>query len=153
MNYRVIVGNIGTVYDGESLKDAERAFKEYKEQSRTGYGRASYEEVTMLAGDETKQEFRPRLRTPSIQELASVLSGLKKEIDDDYRAFEDSDVPGMQVTIGCSYDKEWSIQTGDNSYTGGAYGHPFWGVAGLYRDSNCREVAKELIEDALQQAW
>jgi len=38
MNYQVIVGNIGTVYDWDNRKDALNSFKEYKEQSRDGYG-------------------------------------------------------------------------------------------------------------------
>lgn len=155
MSNRIIVGNIGTVIDRADERQAREVFTEYKEQSATGYGRAAYEQVTWMKGEEIYKEFRPKLRTPPIAELARLLAALKKDIDDDYRATDDpsDDTPGMCITIGCSYDKEWSYQTGDNSYTGGAYGHPYWGVGYLYRDSNCREVAKELIEDCLNQTY
>ncbi len=155
MSYRVIVGNVGTVYDGPELKEALKHFKEYKEQSMMGYGRASYEEVTLMQDDEIKYEFRPKLRTPSIGELASLIKELKGQIGDDYRVSDDpsDDTPGMCLTIGCSYDKNWSYQTGDNSYSGGAYAHPFWGVGSIYRNSNSREVAKEIIEDVYNQTY
>lgn len=40
----------------------------------------------------------------------------------------------------------WSYQTGDNSYTGGAYSHPHWAVISLYRKSNSTELANEIAE-------
>lgn len=85
------------------------------------------------------------MKTPSIKEIRNLLIELKKQIGDDYRADEESTVPSMQVTIGASKDGSWSYQTGDNSYTGGAYCHPFWGVVYLYRRSNCTELAKDAI--------
>ena len=39
-HYEVIVGNIGSVYAGPSRRDAERSYRVYVAQSRTGYGRA-----------------------------------------------------------------------------------------------------------------
>lgn len=87
---------------------------------------------------------------PMIREWRSLFVALKKQIDDDYRASDDpdDDTPGMCVTIGftpATEDSEasWSYQTGDNSYTGGAYGHPHWAVVSLYRRSNSRELAED----------
>ena len=54
--YSVIVGNIGTVYDGESFMDAKQAYSEYRKQSRANYGRASGESVTMFENGEIKFE-------------------------------------------------------------------------------------------------
>lgn len=73
MKHQIIVGNIGTVYDGDSAKEAKKAFKEYKEQSREGYGRAAYEQVNWTRDGHDFAEFRPKLRTPSITELAKAL--------------------------------------------------------------------------------
>ena len=87
-------------------------------------------------------------KLPTIKEVSALLIHLKKHIADDYRAFEDDDRPGMQVTIGVDTKTgEWDYQTGDNSYFGGAYFYQTWGVGYLYRNSNCREVAKDIIAD------
>lgn len=88
-------------------------------------------------------------------EWARLLRSLKPDICDDYRASEDDETPGMQVTFGVTLGEDgslsWSYQTGDNSFTGGAYGHPVWAVVSLYRRSNSRELAKEAMEEALSQ--
>lgn len=85
--------------------------------------------------------------------ITKLLKVLKPEIMDDYRASDDYEdkTPGMCVTIGftpASEDKDlsWDYQTGDNSYTGGAYGHPHWAVISLYRTSNCTALAVEAVE-------
>jgi len=80
------------------------------------------------------------------KDIVGLLKELKNQIDDDYRAFDDDEIPGMQVTIG--YDDKtgkWNYQTGDNSYSGGAYGFPHWAVIGLYRDSNVKELTDDII--------
>lgn len=95
-----------------------------------------------------------KLKLPPKGEIVRLLVSLKRNIDDDYRAFEGDTVPGMQVTIGANEDGQWNYQTGDNSYTGGAYGLPYWGVISLYRRSNCRELANDAIEQiADAQSW
>jgi hypothetical protein len=64
----------------------------------------------------------------------------------------DDTTPGMLVTIGFTpgdddKDWSWSYQTGDNSFTGGAYGHAHWGVIYLNRRSNSRELAKGAVDE------
>lgn len=54
--YQVIVGNIGTVYDGKNMIDANRTYGEYKRQSQSGYGRAGGEDVTLMDNNEIKYE-------------------------------------------------------------------------------------------------
>lgn len=88
-----------------------------------------------------------------VREWRNLLIALKPTIADDYRASDapDDSTPGMCVTIGFTpatedTDASWSYQTGDNSYTGGAYGHPHWAVVSLYRRSNCRELAKDIAD-------
>jgi hypothetical protein len=54
--YQVIVGNIGTVYDGDNMIDANRDFGTYKRQSQSGRGRAGGETVTLFDNDEIKFE-------------------------------------------------------------------------------------------------
>jgi hypothetical protein len=98
-------------------------------------------------------------REEFIADVASLVAELIPQIDDDYRASEceckgpfhgddhDADcLPSMLLTIGADADN-WSYQTGDNSYSGGAYGYAVWGVGYIYRDSDPREVAKEIADD------
>ncbi len=55
--YEVIVGNIGTVYDGPRLTEARKAFAEYVSQSKTNYGRAGGEDVNVLKNGELLKTF------------------------------------------------------------------------------------------------
>lgn len=85
------------------------------------------------------------------KQVTRLLKTLKGDIGDEYRACEDDTCPGMQVTIGATPQADgvlaWSFQTGDNSYTGGAYSHANWGVIYLYRRSNCAELAHTAVEE------
>lgn len=90
----------------------------------------------------------------------SLVAALIPDICDDYRASDDpsDDTPGMQLTIGFTpatpdRDASWHYQTGDNSYTGGAYGHRHWGVVSLYRDSDAKEVAEEIADQLGESCW
>lgn len=85
------------------------------------------------------------------KELIQVLKNLKKEIDDDMRD-DPSDLPSLFITISINKDfTSWSIQTGDNSYSGSCYGDPYWGIGSLYRRSNSKDLASELISDLANQ--
>lgn len=88
------------------------------------------------------------MRLPTIKVLAELVSGIKPTIADDYRAFDDfTDIPSIQLTVGIDDARDWDYQTGDNSYSGAAYHYPHWAVTVVYRNSNCREVAKEIREE------
>ncbi|MFN9912903.1 MAG: hypothetical protein ACK53L_09975, partial [Pirellulaceae bacterium] len=41
----------------------------------------------------------------------------------------------------------WNYQTGDNSFTGGAYGHPEWFTTSIMSRSNCKEIVDDLISE------
>lgn len=89
-----------------------------------------------------------------VPQWTRLFKSLKSQIADEYRCSDDPDdtTPGIQVTIGftpTSEDKDcsWSYQTGDNSFTGGAYGHAHWAVINLYRRSNSRELAKDAANE------
>jgi hypothetical protein len=94
------------------------------------------------------------VRLPTIKDLAELVRAVKADIAPEYLAFEDDDVPGIQLTIGWNPETgEWSYQTGDNSYTGGAYHYPLWGVVGVYRSSNSRDVARDIRDQLDEQAY
>lgn len=91
----------------------------------------------------------PQLR----KDLRELFILLKKEIDySDFDKSDDDNIPGLDVTIGCTFDFDdasisWNYQTGDNSYTGGAYGHPEWFTCFVMKRTNCRELANDIINE------
>lgn len=56
-NYTVTVGNIGTVYEGTSSREAAETFDEYRAQSCDNYGRAVGEHVTLWKDGEPWREY------------------------------------------------------------------------------------------------
>lgn len=88
-----------------------------------------------------------RLLGITIKEVRELLISLKSDICDDYRIDDEDSIPGMVVTIGYSPNGNWNYQTGDNSFTGGAYGYPHWAVVYLYRRSNCTTLARDVIDE------
>jgi hypothetical protein len=57
--FEVIVGNVGTVYDGRYSHMAYQAFEEYRELSRRGEGRPAGEPVVLMADGEIRLEWDP----------------------------------------------------------------------------------------------
>lgn len=55
--YEVIVGNVGTVYNGTSRQEAQESYDTYVLRSQEDDGRAAGESVTLLCGDEIVQEY------------------------------------------------------------------------------------------------
>ena len=55
-DYELIVGNIGSVYQGPDGFEAYRRFQVYKSQSMADYGRASGESVTLFKDAEIARE-------------------------------------------------------------------------------------------------
>lgn len=88
-------------------------------------------------------------KLPTIAALASLVRAIKADIADDYRASEEDTVPGICLTIGWNVTGEWSYQTGDNSFTGGAYGYPHWAVVSVYRTSDSRALSREIRSQLL----
>ncbi len=85
---------------------------------------------------------------PTIRNLARELSGHKPYIEDSFRESED-DVPGIDVRLQVR-GGGWCLHTGDSSYDQDHRG--CWGVGYLTRRTNCRELARELIDEARDMA-
>ncbi len=89
--------------------------------------------------------------------LLALVRAVQLDIGDEYRAYPEDEEPSIQLTVAhnlkrCATDPEfvrdgWTYQTGDNSYTGGAYSRPDWAVVGVYRNSDPADV----IDDILSQ--
>ena len=77
---------------------------------------------------------------------------VQADIDDDCRADPDDDEPGIYLMIGADYDADegkyrLSYQTGDPSFMGGAYLCTYRAGAGVYRDSDPADVAREIARE------
>jgi len=93
------------------------------------------------------------IKYPTIKEISLVIRFIKPDICDDYLA-DDETIPGIDITIGHDPKTgEWDYQTGDNSFTGGAYGYPNWAVGRVYRRTNSRGLAKDLIDQLHNLNW
>jgi hypothetical protein len=86
------------------------------------------------------------MKYPTIKDLASLVSAVKSTIELDFRANEDDSLPSILLTVAISNDGSWDYQTGDNSSSGGCYFHPYWAVVSIYRRSNCRAIARDILE-------
>jgi hypothetical protein len=101
---------------------------------------------------QTTQTKEKRPHVPSVTQVAAQLMGVKRRgIYDECRAFEGDDVPGIQVTLGTdlTHKDGWALQTGDNSCAGRDHPRP----SRRSRCTNCRELAKELIDQVVEQWW
>jgi hypothetical protein len=90
------------------------------------------------------------IKLPRKGELVRLIKSLKRDIGDDYRSSEfdsEDSIPSMCVTIGADGEghDSWSYQTGDNSYSGGAYHYPHWAVVTIHRRSRSSEVADDIL--------
>jgi hypothetical protein len=52
---------------------------------------------------------------------------------------------GMDVTVATTDGKEYTYQTGDNSYTGGCYHYQHWAVNTLFRNTDCLSMARDIV--------
>lgn len=82
----------------------------------------------------------------TLEQLTALIVELQSQIDDDYRSEgQDDDTPTMDITIGTTDGTDYGWQTGDNSFTGGAYSHRFWFVYALTRECIPADVATDCI--------
>jgi hypothetical protein len=97
------------------------------------------------------------MKTPTQRDLAHVIKHIKTYVPranadaKDYcDPYDEGSVPSIQITIGWTpEDGTWSWQSGDNSYTGGAYGHPVWAIGYVTKRCNSTNLARDLID----QLW
>lgn len=85
-------------------------------------------------------------RLPKIKDLSELIRYLKPQICDDY-IDEGDTLPSICLTVGADTTTgDWRYKTGDNSYTGGAYGYSDWAVVTVYRRSNSIKLARDIRE-------
>ena len=90
------------------------------------------------------------------REIAALITELKS--NPSYRAYMLASDPdnynnegerrGLQLTVACNDEQtEWSWQSGDNSYTGGAYSFPHWAVVEIF----ARDKVSDIVNDIFSQ--
>lgn len=98
----------------------------------------------IIGFDQELANLPPKGPSITLKEAITLIKCLKKEIEDEYRASEEDTRPSMLLTVGDD-GESWSYQTGDNSFTGGAYGYPHWAVVSIYRNSNSKQLATDIV--------
>jgi len=112
-------------------------------------------EMSKEAWAEFRAAVAETLREIHARENWDGLEAEHREAIRDGLAERDSDAC-LDVTFGLSIkdgEYSWGYQTGDNSFTGGAYGHPNWSVVSLSRDTDCDELAEEVIAQYDDVVW
>ncbi len=79
------------------------------------------------------------------EEIVDIINYTKTTIDSGRGEWFD-ETPYNDLTVGMNHAGEWGFQTGDNSYTGGAYLYPFWSVVSVTEDSDPEDVFKEIVD-------
>ena len=97
---------------------------------------------------------KTKFKLPSRSELASLVRSVRSDISPEYRSSDDPDdeTPAICLTVGADRSGRWSYQTGDNSFTGGAYGFASWAVVTVDKGANSFALADEIrseLGDAL----
>ena len=92
-----------------------------------------------------------KIKFPSIKDVAALVRHVKEDVpyksdpsaEDYIDRFSGAEAPSIDLTIGFDpEDNSWSFQTGDNSYTGGAYGYPLVGGNVDLQDGQFRHRSK-----------
>ena len=84
------------------------------------------------------------LNTPPKSEVIELLEELLLHVDMDEQM--DITIATNGETCDVTGSVHWGYQTGDNSYTGGAYSYQNWAVGTLEYDTNVEELALDLID-------
>lgn len=79
--YNVHVGNIGFVYNGNSVEHAEQVYSDYVHRSRNSLGRAGNEHVILFENGEIEKEYRPNLED-DFEKKCCVKCGKRLEMED-----------------------------------------------------------------------
>jgi hypothetical protein len=56
--YRVVVGGVGIVYDGDSVSEAKRQYKLFMDKSKTAGSESAVETVTLFKNYEIIREYQ-----------------------------------------------------------------------------------------------
>ena len=97
---------------------------------------------------------------PTKKALVKLVKAIKEDVrqhggeDIDPREYDESVEPFLTLTVGASGKgrDSWSFQTGDNSFTGGAYLYPHWAVVEVGVRDNAEKVADDIL-DQLANLW
>jgi len=84
-----------------------------------------------------------------VAEITELLSELQRSenFQPAYLGNDLGDEHSLEVTVATTDGESWVYQTGDNSFFGPCYFHPFWAVVWLHSDSDPAELAADLVQE------
>ena len=99
-------------------------------------------------GNFAGQNYVSTLNSPEFeQEIVDLVEYVKTTIQPEWDEYcGEEEIQYKDLTIGMNEAGEWSFQTGDNSFTGGAYGYPHWAVVSITEDSDPEEVFQDICD-------
>ena len=81
---------------------------------------------------------------PEKSDIKGLVNDCKAEISDEYRAYEDDDEPGIQLTIGWDGKKDWGYQMGGEGYVPDQAKHPYQAAVRVQRDTDAERLASDI---------
>lgn len=91
---------------------------------------------------EVKQDIKALLEAIIVTTPRDVSEG-----DCDQCATGDCDCDYMELTVACNESgDQFNYQTGDNSFTGGAYGLPHWAVLNLWHGFDVDYIHTDIVD-------
>lgn len=90
--YEVFVSNLGRVYHGPDVDDANAEFEDYVEASKSTCGRASGESVILIRDGDPVREYSPELEASRAVDKVETLTGLYDYIMGATESFEEDDI-------------------------------------------------------------
>ena len=92
---------------------------------------------------------KTQVKMPSIDSVYRCLVDVKHGVDWQ-QDFSDDDDKIVDVRLQVYENGQWAIREGDASYDTDHHG--YWGASTLEPRSNCRELARDLIDQAAEHA-
>jgi len=87
------------------------------------------------------------IKRPHPNDLRELVEHAKAcSIEPESRACDEEDTPGICLTVGWNHKTgKWDWQTGDNTYSGRAYGYPIWAFVDLHADTDAQTAASDIL--------
>ena len=93
-------------------------------------------------------------RFPGLVQIEQLVYLVRSAIEDSFRANEGEEKPGIFISVDATgkYPSHWGYRVGNHRHSRRPHDLLYWGSSAVYRDSNPREVAHDILAQ-LEEAW